>query len=534
MNGEFAPRVPHYGMGKIQRLPFSLWRDLAKIQTEAEMADFIGQHINLLPSGIGDAGLRKAIRLRRMPASLFSHLYHRLSSGIHRAGGSQAMDWTSYVLDASKETAITKTEVWTGDADHELRISDCLRSFPMAPFFLRIGGGLSDSIVSSAISVVDLLGAEFYRHSAMFHHLQDFEELFDAAANNHARLGSSFWQTETRSHPAKLCTKVDYTFSIQSNASGSGQLVPIVIDINDLHGGLQWIDDFREHYRNLCNDTLLAAPAQSIVTTFVGEYVSAYSNLHSQPPKRVLICLSEKARWDADNGHNYKCIAAEFHRQINSLGVTATVGMTYMSEYIRALRDSDGTPPVFRLIDSRGLLSDLTLTEIDLVVRNYRKIPQQNGESGYTFSDQLLPATSSNIFTILEDERLRVVFDKRFIRTIADAGELPGHVVIPARVGTYRLHTPVDDLTGTIIAHAAAQGISEIVIKLADKSVSDQVSALFYDLRNSRHVDLLEKALLHMQLKVADVDHLVVDAMIGDPVVDDRKVEVRTLVFARR
>lgn len=439
------------------------------------------------------------------------------------------MSWTAYVLDASAPTGIVKRQVAYRAEPQNLFLGNGISSFPMAPFYLRIGGTLQEAIIDSAVSIVDTLCAEFADISVMPGRHVDFEDLYDAAVENlvssRCKRQSSFRITPL----AKLVTKVDFSFSL---APDRMEIIPIIIDINDLHGGLQWIDDFRDHYHTLSGDDLLAPTGKLIVARFVKEYVWSYINIHNRPPNNVLICLSDKARWDSDNGYSYKCIAAEFKRQLTAFGIVPRVGITYMEQYIDAVRYLERGSLVAKLIDDNGKPTDFTLGDIDLVVRNYRKIPFDGNLGRFTFSKELFPEPHKNYFSILEDERLRIVFDKRFVRSLADAERLPSCVIIPARIGTYDLGHPPEKLTATIANDANVKGISEIVIKLADKTVAKEATALFFNTNNQRHLEMVEKALRQIRENVQDVHHLVVDALVGDPIIDDRKIEVRTLVFA--
>jgi hypothetical protein len=436
------------------------------------------------------------------------------------------MTWTSYVLDASAPGGIKKQDLEGYLEPESIRLGDCDRSFPMSPFYLRIGGAMCGTIINSAESVVDILCAEFTRLSTLPGLHVDFDKLFDAAVKH---LDQPQHSPRQQTGLAKLVTKVDFTFTGEQL---DHSFLPIVIDVNDLHGGLQWIDDFREYYSARSNDRLLDAPDDLIVTRFVREYVSAYISIHSRPPTTVLICLSDRNRWESDNGYSYKCIAAEFSRQLRAHGAGPKVGITFMESYIEALRRSDGRIPEFKLLDDDGQLTESTLSNIDLVVRNYRKIPRSEDPGRFTFSEELINGQLSELFTILEDERLRVVFDKRYIRVLADDNRLPAYVVIPARIGTYILAQSAEYLTSKIARDATAAGVSDIVVKLADKTTANTVTASFFDINNPRHLDMLEKELGQIRQKVNDVNHLVVDALVGGPVIDDRKIEVRTLVFA--
>jgi hypothetical protein len=236
------------------------------------------------------------------------------------------------------------------DKEPTLSIIDAKCDFPMSPFYLRIGGLLRDTIIQSAIAAADALSSELPYIHELAASEADLESVLEAALRGLTSPPAKLTKRREGVLFGKLVTKVDFGFM----RDDADVLKPVVIDVNDLHGGLQWIDDFRQYYKNISDDALLTSPEHSIIDRFVHEYIAAYRELRGQLPERVLIVLSHPGRWKSDNGYNYKCIAKECARQLIIAGCEAEVRITYLEQYIEGLKSMERGKPIFRLLDDAG------------------------------------------------------------------------------------------------------------------------------------------------------------------------------------
>lgn len=526
--------VPRYGMGKIQRLPSSLWPVLRLITRENDLRCLLLDEWNTVGKLVGSTESARILQSKRLSPSSFYHTYGILSSAILRAGGSGTTRWFGYDVRPTLEPDIEAVVV-SGREEGTLYLPHCETRFAMAPFYVALGTTLFDAMEGHAISITRLLCRllPLARMCAARH--TDHSSALDDLLEHYQEYTSDLPGLVAPPAPLpKICTKVDFTFE-----TVQGRIVPVVVDINDLHGGLQWIDDFERYYAEL--DTSYGSLRDKhrlggIVARFVHGYLAAYRETRGHCPKTVVICLDDKERWDADSGRNYEAMADEFATQTEALGFRATVGLTYAVEYARSLEvlRSTGVRRL-RLIDEDGLLTDMFLNDFDLVVRIYRGVPATGFDETLAFTSSLLDERTSRRFLILEDERLRLLFNKAVTQLILEDGvarhDLADSLIIPRRVGFYRLSAGAKITCDAILADARTKGIADIVVKLSDKSRHMATTAFFLNVENERHQAILERTVGQIICIAPDVRHLVVEALVGGPVLGGRKIEIRTLVL---
>lgn len=519
---------PPYGMGKIQKLPYSLWNELKNITTDAELVEFINFNWDLLKSFISGNDRENILKRNRISKSSFKHIYGLLSSAILRAGGSQITNWLLYVKDENQKENLRFVNV-SNENSTNFNISNIKRPFHMSPFYLKMNNYLFQTIAENAININDVLCNNYNLIKDLYGRCNNYNELLNLFIKEF-----SIEKNKDLSNReiTKLVTKVDFVLDMKGE-----DIIPIVVDINDLHGGLQWIDDFREYYYNLSQDKLLEKNKNNIMRLFVNRYIGAYKNAKNKLPKKVLICLSGKERWDSDDGYNYKAMAQEFIRQEKEAGENCEVALTYMEQYIESLYcfKSSGKLKV-RTLDELGNVKDNYFENFDMVVRSYRKITDNDSESEFIFTDRVLEKNVEKYFLILEDERLRILFDKRFTQKALDKMQkneiLSGCVAVPQTVGCYSLSKlTAKQICENIVSDAYANNIKEITLKLVEKTPYMNTSAYFFNVENNRHIEMIEGTLNKIKQHVPDIEFVTVDAMVGSGVINDRKIELRTLIF---
>jgi len=519
---------PSYGMGKIQKLPYNLWNELKNIDSDNELVEFINLNWNLLKPFISGNDRDNILKRNRISISSFKHIYGIISSAILRAGGSQIADWLLYIRDENQKENLRNVYV-SDKSNTNLNIPNVKRPFHMAPFYLKMNNFLFKTISDNSIKINSILcnNYEFIKRS--HGKCDDYNELLNLLINEF-----SIERKKEISHKgiSKLVTKVDFILDKKGE-----DIIPIVVDINDLHGGLQWIDDFREHYYNLSQDELLKKDKNNILRSFVERYIYAYKKSKNKLPKKILICLSGKERWNSDDGYNYKVMSQEFIRQIKETGENCEVALTYMEQYVEALyRLKTSGKLKVRTLNEFGEVKDNYFENFDMVVRSYRKIISCDSQSEFIFSDSVLEKNIEEYFSILEDERLRILFDKRFTQNALSKIEknkiLSGCVAVPKSVGCYSLlNYTAKQVCENIISDAYKSNVKEIAIKLVEKTPYMNTSAYFFNINNNRHIELIETTLNKIKKNVLDIEYVTVDAMVGSGIINDRKIELRTLVF---
>jgi hypothetical protein len=527
---KILPHCPSHGLGKIQKLPYSYWKDLKSITEDSEMVDFCRERWEYIKPFLGSVDYNKIINRNRINPSSFKFIYGILSSAILRAGGSNTMDWLYYTTDRSQKNDIAIQKVEASKDDLVFNPPNLDRGFHLSDVYLRLGHSYSDTIRNTAVTINEIL---CHNYPDVLHLSRDTDS-YNQLCNDFIATYKPCYKNvlKEKKQISKLVTKIDFLLEKVGDNT-----IPIFIDASDLHGGLQMINDFNAVYQRFFDDQVLKENNESIVESFVDAYLSAFHAIKGCYPRKILICLNDEKRWNQDNGYNYTSIKEMFKRAISRYHRDCAVEITYMKQYIDSLIhfNQTGQLKVMVLNRSGSLRSDY-FEDFELVVRNYMKLTFEQEKQDYFFSERLLTSDFKRKFIILEDERTRMFFDKRYVLCALghakDTNLLRNVCIIPKNLGYYSLKKiPPETICSKIIESAHENGIDEIVLKISDKSIFVDTTAYFFNLNNRKHHELLLYTVVKLANSVKDVEFISVEALMGQAFYNDRRVELRFLVF---
>lgn len=524
-----VPYSPLHGMGKIQKLPYSYWEELKLIQTDYDMVIFCQRHWDDIKYYLSSTDFNNILKKNRINPGSFKYIYGILSSAILRAGGSRTMNWLYYTTNSAQVDDIVVETVNANRENLLLSLPDSERDFELSDTYLTLSEAFSNKIRNAAVNINNIILQNYKYILQLYNKSDDYNELFkkliDISNNKNRNIINDTHEL------SKLVTKIDFALEKVGD-----NVVPIFIDANDLHGGIQWINDFNFLYKQLINDKSIFDNNESIVQCFVDTYLSAFYKIKGSYPKKILICLGDEKRWNQDGGYNYKSIKEAFKATLKNLNRDCMVEITYMKYYIDSLLEYNKNGKLrVRILNQHGQLSDDYFEDYELVIREYAKLLINCEKEEICFTEQVLTNINQKKFLILEDEKLRLLFDKRFILKILEKekkDKFENLCIIPQNLGTYSLReNSAEKICLEIITNALNKGINEIVLKFVDKSRFIDTTAYFFNLYNQKHHELLFYTVMKLKKNLRDIDFITVESMLGNSFYNDRKVELRFLVF---
>lgn len=524
---KMVPYCSQYGMGKIQKLPYSFWNELKWVKSDYEMASFCLKKWDFIKSFLGSADSNNILKRNKITPASFKYIYGIISSAILRAGGSNTMDWLYFATNNSQKEDVYFHKVAIDKRNLVFNLPDLERGFQLSDVYLSLGKSFSENIRQTALLINEIL-CQPYLNSLDINGYETYEQLYHKLIS----VIDIDKKSLCTNRIGKLVTKVDFVLE-----KFGEKTIPVFVDANDLHGGLQWINDFNYVYQKYSNDQLLLDNNDSIVEKFVETYLNAFYTVKGVYPKKVLICLNDEKRWNQDNGYNYKCIKNAFSYALSQHYKDYDVEITYMKYYLESINYLNETSNLrTRVIDNNGRIKlDYYFYDYELVVRNYMKLTNDPQEGGFFFTDQIIKDEFKNKFLILEEERTRLLYDKRYVLTSINnrrnKNVLDDICVTPRLIGIYSLKQTPDVICNQIVEDAFRNNISEIVLKFSDKSIIIDTTAYFFNLKNEKHYELLFYTITKLKENLKDVEHITVESLIGRDYYNDRKVELRFLIF---
>lgn len=507
-NTMFVP----YGFVKIQKLPIGIWSQLKYIDTEKDFIRYLNDNWTLIESIIGNKDKHGIRNKKHLNWSSIKYIYGILTSRALRGGGSKLTSWSLWCY--SEENGINIRKI-CNNKDTSIVIPNRAK-FYLSSNMLSIGGEhykqlrRSSSYISQYVfSVANQVGQRCLGSSL---------ERIDSELKKELAIGNN----AIIENESKLCGKVDYLLSGDKEKQ---ELIPI--DVNDLHGGLYWIDLFRDHYHQRVGQIIQLK--KSIIEYFCVSFIDYFKTKRGCYPKSILICIDDYERWAQDNGLNYIEIKEVATEILSALGVSSTVEISYMESYKAGLLDYIETGDIqFQIVDYRnGKLSENKTKSVDLIVRIYRKI-QNITENTISTSCQILGRPLP--FVIYDSEEIRPGYYKDNVHAALNniKSEIETEIIrFPKLIGVYDIDE--NDIEENIIKDVTESGYEEFVVKLNEKTPFTDISAQFYCASNNMHKKILKDTLAALRKKVVDVRAVIVEPLYPGDKGYKKKIELRTV-----
>ena len=500
-----------YGFVKIQKLPLDLWQELKGADTEESFVDFILENKDILFEYIGSKDQKKLQGGEKVSWSTLRYLYGVVSSYILRGGGSKLTTWS----------------LWSYSDDEVFEFLD-LPSMPKQE--LDIEGRAKFKLDSKVL----LIGGKYYqalKKASTLIHDSVISNIYDYLGDKPLSFeeGDRLIKENTKGkkikiHPnLKMCGKVD--FVIEFDQGDDPIFVPI--DVNDLHGGLCWIDQFRQYYSRF-TDSLIKVDKQ-ILDYFVQGFISYFQEQTGELPKKILVCLDDLARWNQDNGLNYVEIKKRAQTTLKDMGYQAEVGLSYLNNLQNSIEKykKSGTVTINLIDENTGEMTKELMKNPDLVVRIYRRPFNKKTNSFFTLRrccKDRLP------FVVFDPEEIRPAYYKENVHLILGnhnlRQRLDSRILMPDMIGSYDISD--SDLPNKIISDVLKSGNTDFVLKLNEKTPYTQISAHFFCASNGLHKLFLQDVLKKIKEEVKDIQHVVVEPHYGQSF-GGGKLEIRTV-----
>ena len=503
-----------YGFVKIQKLPFDLWKKIRNINTKDDFISFLKENKDLISEFIGTKDRNNIFNKNTLNWSSIKYIYGILSSKILRGGGSNLTSWGLWCYtegDVLEFQRINKSE------KRILVIQNRIK-FTLSPYILLIGGKYYKQLKESSQLIHHSIAGntESIIESNKNANLYGIDKVIkEQSNNNRIKVFSNY----------KICGKVDYIVHINKN----NELKFVPIDVNDLHGGLCWIDLFRRYYEQYFGE--IKKEDHEILYYFVSSFISYYESVKGKPPGNILICLDDLERWNQDNGLNYIKIKEFTQEILKEREVDANISISYLENYKGCLANYKRNHKIeIQTIDEDdGSLSENFTDKIDLVVRIYRRLYDTKNNKFYTTREFL---GKNPPFVIYDPEELRPAYYKENVHKIFQniylRDRLKDLVLLPDLIGVYSLKQK--DLTNKIFHDVFEKGYDDFVIKLNEKTPYTNISAFFFSAKNDLHKLFLADTIQKLRDNVKDINNIIVEPLYGSGFLDDNlKIEIRTV-----
>lgn len=505
---EFVP----YGFAKFQKLPIYMWSELKDATDEQQFIDYLLNNWSSVEILLGSKDKYAIKNKCHLNWGSIKYIYGLLSSRILRGGGSKLTTWSLW--SRSNENGIQFKSI---EDCNELQLNIANRTrFQLSPQALFIGGDHYKELKQSSVLI----------HNAIVSNIKEITSTaegislsgIDSALKQKLAHNPIITSTDAN----KLCGKVDYLIE---NIDDNLKLIPI--DVNDLHGGLYWVDLFRNEYEKYFGSIIKMDC--SIVEKFCNSFFGYFYEKKGYFPKRIVLCLDDYDRWSQDNGMNYIQMKKIAVKLLRKLGIDAKVSLSYMVNYKESLNHYLDTNiiKIQVLNESSGVVSDKYLKNYELVVRIYRKLQDISSNKVFTTREIL---NSSPPFVIYDEEEIRPAYYKDNVHSVLSIlrKSIESNIIkLPSIIGVYN----IDDfnVTDRIIKDVIARGYNDFVLKLNEKTPFSDISALFYSANNPLHIKILHDNIASLRIKIADVRQVIVEPLYSEKSSYQNKIEIRTL-----
>lgn len=508
----FKTRFIPYGFVKIQNTPFSLWNDLKIIEEKDEFANFFNHNKHLICEYIGKRDAKKLLEQHNLTWSSIIYLYGLISSKILRGGGSNLTTWSFWCYGGADDIFELRKII---DQEQTLNLQNRV-SFKLSPYVLYIGGKYYKNLKHASESIHGFVAenAEEYILNDPKIDLDEMDKLIKIQNNAKFLSGDS---------KLKICGKVDFTVSKKLD-----DYFFYPIDVNDLHGGLFWIDEFSRFYRKYSKKII--KPQNSILYYFANSFIDYFKYTTGKYPINILICLDDFERWNQDNGLNYIMIKNEALRILKVNNIKANIFFSYLEDYQKCMVNfKDNHKIKIRVLnEDDGSQSNEYQEKIDMVVRIYRKFYDTTNK--YTTTRNFLGDMPP--FIIYDPEEIRPAYYKenvhKIFRNIFLRETLDDSIILPSIIGEYNLRE--NSLSAKIFNDVRNSGNNDFVFKLNEKTQYTGLSAHFFSANNKLHEVFLQKLIDKMAKNIKDIDTVIVEPHYGAGLFEqNKKIEIRTI-----
>ncbi|HDK42054.1 MAG TPA: hypothetical protein ENG87_01640 [Candidatus Pacearchaeota archaeon] len=504
-----------YGFVKLQKLPIYMWSELKDAVDEKEFIHYLVNNWDSVEMLLGSKDKYGIINKRHLNWASIRHIYGILTSKILRGGGSKLTTWSLWCKSNENGIKFKKIE---GYKHLQLNIPN-RTSFELSNQALFIGGDYYEQLKQSSVLIHNAVALNIKELTGSMENAS----LCDIDSALKRKLKSN--PTITGCDASKLCGKVDY---LLENIDGNVNLIPI--DVNDLHGGLHWVDLFRDEYEKHFGS--IVKMDCSIIENFCNSFIGHYHDKKGRLPERIVLCLDDYDRWSQDNGMNYIEMKNVAINLLNNQGIDASISLSYMSNYKESLTHYLGTNEIrIQVIhEDTGVIADKYMDDYQLVVRIYRKIQDVSSNEIFTTREIL---SGSPPFIIYDDEEIRPAYFKDNVHSVLGVlkDSIESNIIkMPSIIGVYNVSDI--NITERIIQDVITKGYNDFVLKLNEKTPYSDISALFFSAKNPLHRRILQDNIATIRTKIADVKQVIVEPLYGGKSSYHNKIEIRTINIA--
>ncbi len=273
--------VVSHGLGKVQKMPYALWRELREASSQAELVSFVQAREQMLKGFVAKRlsddkaeVLFSSGRIEKRQEAYY--LAEVLKSVILRGGGSQLIDWALWSANGVSETKFEKLPCENADLD----IAGVHLIVPVS-YSIKI-----DKRMMSRLEAATLL------------------------LHNTLSVGRG-----------KLLTRADYVLE----RDPVGNMVPYLVDVGESNLSFALTDALFGAFQGFVPK----------VPALLGSYVESALNSYGRPPKSVAV-VAEDVKMISDMPYEFAALAEGLEQRVMRKGPAASVIVTPVRELTKA------------------------------------------------------------------------------------------------------------------------------------------------------------------------------------------------------